>query len=101
MDDDGFTTVRRTGRGRPARSDNKSGKTKPIAQIAYTTRATTGAARNGSTTEEKLDKVLAILETRRRQLEDKACGKGKEKCFMESWAGRHTVSVEPPGNQSD
>lgn len=39
--------------------------------------------------EEKLGKVLAILETRKRQLEGNSVGKGKETPFMDSWTGKH------------
>lgn len=94
MDDDGFTTVQRTGRGRAYRPFQKPSKTKPSPQISYNTPTSLGSRRGDTALEEKLNKVLAILETRKRQLEDKAGsgGKGKEKSFVDSWMGKHGLS---------
>jgi hypothetical protein len=91
MEEEGFTIVRRTGRGRTSRSANKAGKAKQSPQISYNSRAPAESTRRDLTWEEKLDKVLAILDTRKRQLKDQSGtgGKGKDKSFMDSWTGKH------------
>lgn len=94
MDDDGFTTVRRTGRGRAYRPFQKPSKAKPSPQISYNTPTPIELGRGDITLEKKVGRVLAILETRKRQLEEKAGsgGKGKERSFVDTWTGKHGPS---------
>jgi hypothetical protein len=90
MDDDGFTTVRRSGRERGNRSLRGAHKEKKTSNMSYTIQEPSRTKTNALTTEQKLVKVLAILETRKRQLIEEAGngGKGKEKSFLASWTGK-------------
>lgn len=58
--------------------------------MSYTTQDSSRTKTGDRTTEQKLVKVLAILETRKRQLLEEAGngGKGKEKSFLASWTGK-------------
>lgn len=75
------------------RPPNKLSRTKPSPQISYNSLTLAGSRRDDTTLKGKLDKVLAILETRKRQLEEKSGGggKGKEKSFVDSWTGKHDL----------
>ena len=90
MEDDGFTTVRRSGRGRGNRSPRAPLDHKTSSTISYTNQTTSRPRDRQPTTEQKLEKVLAILETRRRQLleEEGNSGKGKDRSFVASWTGK-------------
>lgn len=95
MEDDGFTTVRRSGRGRGSRHPRVPLNKKTSLKISYTSQASSRPRNGDATVEQRLQKVLAILETRRRQLveEEGHSGKGKERSFVASWTGKHMFSV--------
>lgn len=95
MEDDGFTTVRRSGRGRGNRHPRVPLNEKTSSKISYTSQASSRPRNGDATVEQRLDKVLAILENRRRQLleEEGHSGKGKERSFVASWTGKHTSRV--------
>lgn len=87
MDDDGFTIVKSKGRT-PRRRQSGRDKGKAVSRLAYDTRGQTSTFYGGSTSEDKLEKVLAILQTRRRQLLDDDQASGKGNTFLKRWKGR-------------
>ncbi|KAJ9123003.1 hypothetical protein QFC24_004042 [Naganishia onofrii] len=84
MDDDGFTIVKSKGRT-PRRQQSGRDKGKAVSRLAYDTRGQTSTFYGGSTSEDKLEKVLAILQTRRRQLLDDDQASGKGNTFLKRW----------------
>lgn len=104
MDEEGFVTVRRKGRSRTPRTSSKVSKEKQSPQILYITHVPSGSIRGELTSEQKLEKVLAVIETRKRQLEDESGygGKVKDRLFMNSWTGTysiHTISFQRGQNE--
>ncbi|KAJ9103157.1 hypothetical protein QFC21_002579 [Naganishia friedmannii] len=88
MDDDGFTTVKKSQKGRaPRRPPSGQANGKTVSRMAYDTRVRTSSSQKGLTLEDKLEKVLAILQTRRRQLLDDDQGVGKGNTFLKRWKG--------------
>lgn len=87
MNDDGFTIVKSKGRA-PRRPPSSQPKGKAVSRMAYETRGQRSTSQQGPSLEEKLEKVLAILQTRRRQLLDVDQGVGKGTTFLKRWKGK-------------
>ncbi|KAJ9110109.1 hypothetical protein QFC19_001780 [Naganishia cerealis] len=86
MDNDGFTIVKRSHKSRASRPPpGGHSKGKSVPRLAYDTREQGKSTQTTATMEEKLEKLLAILQTRRRQLLEDEQGSGKGKTFLKRW----------------